>query len=123
MLKIFCVIEDNLGDFELAKDAINEAFPDAQILHAHGCGDIKKLQKKYAVDVFLVDYHMPHCTGYDIIKNLERGESLVVLMTGQPLSYSETFKQDIDGFCPKPVTANKLESILKGAKWLNKTSA
>ena len=80
------VIEDNLGDFLLIKDYIEEQLADAKIFHSKKYEDAVILlnDTSLPLDVILLDLTLPDHTGELLIKDVvdKRPQTPVIVLTG-----------------------------------------
>lgn len=90
---LILIVEDNIGDFVLAKKYIKENFPDAEITNAKSYKDAERLlldQNNF--NCILLDLSLPDSSGEELIKNIVRLKKdipiLIVLTGHDDLSFS-----------------------------------
>lgn len=78
------VIEDNVGDYVLIEDYLNEEISDATILRAGTFSEAKALVSREKFDIILLDLTLPDASGEQLIyETLEcSGETPVIVLTG-----------------------------------------
>jgi len=88
-----------------------------------GCGrgdDARELLQRRAFDIVLLDVHMPHYSGMDLLKVCLQAhpETLVIMMTGNPNIESSLEAQRAGAwdYLPKPFTATHLQILIGRAE-------
>lgn len=88
-----------------------------------GCGrgdDARELLQRRAFDIVLLDIHMPHYSGMDLLKVClaAHPDTLVIMMTGNPNIESSLEAQRAGAwdYLPKPFTATHLQILIGRAE-------
>ena len=90
---------------------------------ASGCGrgdDARELLQRRAFDIVLLDVHMPHYSGMDLLKVCLQShpQTLVIMMTGKPNIEASLEAQRAGAwdYLPKPFTATHLQILIGRAE-------
>jgi DNA-binding NtrC family response regulator len=90
---------------------------------ATSCGrgdDARELLQRRGFDIVLLDVHMPHCSGMDLLRLClqAKPDTLVIMMTGKPNIESSLEAQRAGAwdYLPKPFTATHLQILIGRAE-------
>ena len=90
---------------------------------ATSCGrgdDARELLQRRGFDVVLLDVHMPHCSGMDLLRTClqVKPDTLVIMMTGKPNIEASLEAQRAGAwdYLPKPFTATHLQILIGRAE-------
>lgn len=90
---------------------------------AMSCGrgdDARELLQRRSFDIVLLDVHMPHCSGMELLKVCLQAhpQTLVIMMTGKP-NIEASLEAQRNGawdYLPKPFTATHLQILIGRAE-------
>ena len=120
-----CIVEDSEDDAYLMRCEVLRLFPDAAVSHVSTLAALRvNLACNSApYDIAIVDMSLPDGCGFDAACLLKKTKSLVILISGGAVDYLSTFRDDVDGFAKKPLSARVLKALLRGTPWRKKMSA
>lgn len=121
------VVDDNALDRLLAKILINKYYPEDDLLLFDNPYSAFDYLTSNPFDILISDYEMPGITGLDLIRQLFGFRDDLLIHHKLFLYSSDTnilgqiksqFKNRISGIIDKPLTKNKLTTIIQNA-WKN----
>jgi DNA-binding LytR/AlgR family response regulator len=114
-MKLSCLIVD---DEPMARKGLEEYVKDVSFLeHVGSCENAVKasefLQQK-EVDLMLLDINMPHITGIEFLKSLER-PPMVIFTTAHPDYALESYSLDVLDYLVKPILFDRFQKAAQKA--------
>lgn len=114
-MKLRCLIVD---DEPMARKGLEEYIKDVSFLeHTGSCENAVKatefIQQK-TVDLMLLDINMPHLTGIEFLKSLER-PPMVIFTTAHPDYALEGYSLDVLDYLVKPVMFDRFQKAAQKA--------
>lgn len=114
-MKLKCLIVD---DEPMARKGLEEYVRDIPLLEFAGsCENALKAEaflQHHAVDLMLLDIHMPHLTGIELLKSLKR-PPLVIFTTAHPDYALEGYSLDVLDYLVKPIVFERFQKAVQKA--------
>lgn len=114
-MKLKCLIVD---DEPMARKGVEEYVRDISFLdHAGSCENALKaieFLQQHAVDLILLDINMPHVSGIEFLKSLER-PPLVIFTTAHPDYALESYSLDVIDYLVKPILFDRFQIAVQKA--------
>lgn len=112
------LIEDNPGDQELFKEAINDMPFECSVFMASNAEEGLTRMKEHQVDLIVLDVMMPGGNGYELCNILKFGSSYkevpILMLTGREQEMNPKIGKKMDIFyMQKPCTAKGLLEIFQ----------
>lgn len=129
MMRYILLVEDNADDIELARRALAKAEDGLELIVARdgkeafdaclGAGAYAHLGSNWKPRLILLDLHMPKLNGLVVLQllrsqpNTRHTPIIIVSASKEETDQMESETLGADAFIDKPLTADKLEALLK----------
>jgi DNA-binding LytR/AlgR family response regulator len=114
-MKLNCLIVD---DEPMARKGLEEYVKDVSFLeHAGSCENALKATeflRQKTVDLMLLDINMPHVTGIEFLKSLER-PPMIIFTTAHPDYALESYSLDVLDYLVKPIMFDRFQKAAQKA--------
>jgi CheY-like chemotaxis protein len=109
------IIEDDFFTRDVLSLTLRRAHMDVDVV-ASGEEALTYLSKTHP-DIAIVDLHMPHVSGYDIINTIRNNEDLkhilIMIITANPSAIKSPEAQLADAFLTKPIDIGRMITTIE----------